>query len=573
MSYFCAVIALSLVLAYSMMTQRSQRSNSGLIIFQILILFVVLRSLYYLATKNSIPFGDAFWDYAVQKAFVQENQIFLIESAIKPVEAGSVSQLTWYSGWPMLHSFGLAFTLITGIDPLYLNLILPYVFSIVSFGFTYLLVENLRSNLGAPREITYLTLLIYTVSPGNIWWQIQFVRQNLGMMLFTIILYLASLLYTLRNPKHFIALVIVSCFLVMTHHFTAFVATLFFGITLLLLILRNLSSKLTFFPRVINTMVPVVSLSWWMLGITSLMTTFTLLWWIPLRGILGPTIIERIRGLIAILQGFTFQLWAPSVPYPPPLQPWGIPLLLRIRDIAVYGAGVIGFVLLLRNRQSQKTPYLIYSSLALGIIFVITNVFFALEPFRVLMLAMPILAAVVAIFIHQLHTRVRAYRFRITRLGTAIFIFLLIFPSFVGLWAHNFAPTHLYDPSVDPVTLGEVQPEYIRLQSFVNESVALATLQTIWTDSQDELLYLFNYTAYHKIQQITSTNYLEIGERSPELICIVRDLVLYRYYAHIWQPVQDYREAEDLRVILVEAITSTTNHIYDDGVNTLYLTN
>ena len=186
-SYVFVVIILSGLLAFSIVKDGF---NSKIVIFQLLLVFFLIRNIFYLSTQNVIPFGDGYWDFAVEKTFLDQGQVSTIQGIVRPTEAGGISQLTWYSGWPFLHTFGISFSLITGLDPIYLNWGLSNFLALISFVFTYLIFEKFRIKLKLPIEVTVIALLFYAMAPEAIFWQMQFVRQSFALALLAPIIYL-----------------------------------------------------------------------------------------------------------------------------------------------------------------------------------------------------------------------------------------------------------------------------------------------------------------------------------------------------------------------------------------------
>jgi hypothetical protein len=542
---------------------NSDEKKMKSIIFQILLLFFVIRSIYYISTQNTIAFGDAYWDYAVVKAFSQQNSIFLIHSTVFPIEAGGISQLTWYSGWPILHSLGLSFCKITGIDPFYLNLIVSPVLGFVTIIVTFLLVESLRKELGLSSKVTYIALLIYAVTPENVFWQMQFTRQSLALTLFALFIYLIYTTFSQRPDRRYGAVLLaLALLLIMAHHFTSFSAILFIGLFSTIVILGKYLSGINALGNLFQR-----SHGKSYLALTLAMSAFLLLWWDNVGIAVWPTVQSRIIHFIESLTNTQLNFW-PTAAYPSALRPAWVIFLLRIRDIILYLPAFVGFFLLYRRKT--KTPgkfFVIYFALAFSLIFLVNNFIFAIEPRRAIMYAMPVVSLLSSIFYNKIQLLFKAG-------GNAIIflvIVILVFSSFIGLWAHDYAPMHLYNPNTSSIDVGEVTPYYTRLKPFFEEKVPIEQVQTIWVDAIDQLVYILNLSSYDKIRMLPSSNIEQIQFGRNDIICSTRDLSLYSYYSYIWQSVKGVEEARNLQDQLRQYLSCNDSRVYDDGRNTLWI--
>jgi hypothetical protein len=560
-SYAILVTFLALLIAVSIVKLGEQHRR--LVAFEIILVSCLVRSVFYVSTQNVIPFGDPYWDYAVVKIFAQANRIFVVSANVFPVEVAGQSELTWYSGWPLLHTLGLIFSRVTGSDPLYLNLVLPLLFGFVSLAFVYLIAEKLGRQLGLPKETIILALFIYVMTPEIIYWNMEFVRQGFALSLFTIFVYLLCVVTCSQSQtanRRYVALAFfLALCIVVAHHFTSFTLVMFLFLMLILTSARRLSAR------------SKIDFPWSgkpsLLALAVVSLAFLLVWWDSFGKVIWSTASFRLDRLMEVLISSRFQFWAPAGSYPAALRPGWIVALLRLRDLVLYTPAVVGLLLVWRKRTKAAAKYfIICSTVALAMIFFVDDVFFALEPFRVVDLTMPLVAFLSAV----LYMKIRKVSELAWKLTVFSFTFLVLTASFTGFWAHDYAPVHLYDPSVSSISVGEVRPDFIRLKPFFEQKVSLNDIQVVWTDSYQELLYLLDPPEYDKIIMLGPANMAQIDRRGNGLVASFRDFNLYRYYGWIWGTVQTPEEAENLRHELAQSVNGEDNRIYDDGSSVLW---
>jgi hypothetical protein len=556
-SYIFTVIVLAVLLAFSIVKDGV---NSKIVIFQLFLIFFLIRNVFYLSTKNVIPFGDAYWDYAVEKTFLQQGQITTIEGIVRPTEAGGISQLTWYSGWPFLHTFGISFSFITGLDPVYLNLILSNFLGLISFVFIYLTLEKFRVKMNLPKGITFIALLLYIITPEAIFWQMQFVRQSFALVLLIPIIYFLYIL-TCEKPerKYYFILGLLILSLVFSHHVTALILALFLLIFPILNIIGNVISgwrKLKWIYSPINSKL--------FLGFGGLAFIAMFLWWLRNSTTIIPTITSRI---ILFFENFGMERafsagLAPQ--YPSIIRPFWVPLLLGLRDLLIYVPAAIGFVILWRKQSDPPKFFISYSLLSFGILFIV-NVVFSIEPLRIILFMAPFLAFLSSLVYNRIQ-QISKNRGKIILFSGLV---LLVFSSFMGLWAHSFAPIHLYDPSVNPVEIGEATPDFMRLKPFFENYINMSNFEEVRADVIARLVYLLDPEEFDKIKSLPAENLDQI-DREDALICSFNDLNLYLYYGYIWSPIEA-SEAKVIQKELNEYINNNFNRIYSDGSSILWV--
>ncbi len=548
---------LATLLAFSIVKNGA---SSKVVFFQLLLIFFLLRNVYYLGTKNVMPFGDAYWDYAVENIFLEEGQISTIEGVVRPTEAGGISQLTWYSGWPFLHVLGNFFSMITGIDILYLNWILPNFLALVSFAFAYLLFEKLRTKLNLPQEITFISLFLFTITPEAIFWQMQFVRQSLALTLLFMIFYL---LYTISFEKidrrYFLILVLLILSLGVTHHVTAFTLALF----LLLFSLINTVARMVGRRERLRWIFSAVRIEIFA-NLGFLMLISMVLWWYRNSNIIFPTITSRLILFFETL-GLERIYSQVVTTYPAVINPAWVPPLLGFRDLMIYVPAVIGLWILWRNKSNFREKFFIIYSVVAFVFILFINFTFRIEPLRIIMFLAPFFVFLSALVYNKIHV--------LSKLKSKIIMFsvlvLLVCTSFLGLWAHSFAPIHLYDPSIDLVEIGEATPDFLRLKSFFENRINVTEIQVVRADVVSQLVCLLDPADYDKIKPLPIEDLDQLQGEST-LVISFNDLNLYQYFGYVWSPVEA-SEARTIQLELKNYLKSNFSRIYDDGSSCVWV--
>ena len=556
-TYFMAIILLTILLVIQILRNRPGK----FLIFQIAIVFLLIRNTYYFSTNYSIiPFDDGNWDYGVVKTFIENGSISVIQEP---------RLLTWYSGWPLLHTLAASLSQISGIDAFHVVLLLPSIIAMVSFIFVYLFVEKIRKSMNIDAGVTSLALLIYATSPDNLFWSMQFVRQNFGILMITIIFYLIYLLtISPRNRSYAVLTIFFVMSLVITHHFTSFTAIAYLFLFSAFLAIGKHLAKSKVGSRIFWSS-PNLST----IGIALAAFAFLFIWWNSFGLIVWPTIGSGIKRFIEVLMGIREIEYLPQQAYYPSLltPSWTLSLL-RLRDLLMYFPALLGLFLIIT--KASKTPtkfFVIYSTLSFGILFFFDNVFFRVELYRLVGLSLPFLALLSATSYTQLEKKLR-HNWNI--LISIAVITILLLSSFIGLWAHNFAPLHLYDPSINSIEVGERNIDYMRVNEFLNQKISIGRFQTIWTDDTNPLIQLLHPTEYNKIRELMPDMHACIRELSlhgDKLVCVFKDLNLYAYYAGTSSPVKSPQDAEVFRYEFRQYLGSNFNLIYNDGKYELWI--
>jgi len=548
-SYFMAIALLTILLVF----QIVKNGHNNFLVFQMALLYLLIRNIYYLATNYSvIPFIDANWDYGVVKTFIENGSISVI---IEPNPPATL--LTWYSGWPLMHTLALSLSQISGINAFYVVLLLPSIIGASSFIFVYLFVEKIVKSMRIDAGVTPLALLLYTISPESVFWSMQFIRQNFGILLFTITLYFVTLLtINPRNRKYKVMAIFFAMSLMVTHHFTSFVmvAYLFlFSVIGKYLAKIKVKNKGFWLPPNLSTT-----------GIALATSAFLFVWVDNFGSIILPTIASGIRGFIEILVGTREIIHLPAgASYPNILTtPWVLSLL-ELRDLLLYVPVLFGLLLVTIKASKTPTKFLVINStLVFGVIFIIDSLFFRIEIFRVVSLSLPFIALLSAFSYNQLRKSLKPI-WNVPIIATVMTVLLL--SSFLGLWAHNFEPLHIYDPSINYMEVGERNTDFMRVNEFLNRKLATSRFRIIWADESSSLISLLHPIDYNKIRTLSPSSIGELGSHGDELVCVFKGLLLYAYYAGTYSKIKTLEEAKVFRYELYQYLRNNFSQIYDDG--------
>ncbi len=544
-AYFVGSILLGILFATSML----RRGRRRYLIFQMLLLFLLLRNVYYLATQySSIPFGDPYWDYGVIATFLEADSVFVI-----PAETSPATYLTWYSGWPLLHVLVSILSRISSIDPFYITLIFPSIFSTLSFIFVYLLVEKIRCALNLNDMVTFFALLIYATMPEALYWPMRLTHQNMGMLFLTIIFYLMCKTISQRNRVNSILIIVFSMSLVLTHHLTSFITMFYlFLFSTFVFVGTFLSTKTKIDAKLLWSKSVI---SFW--NITAILFALIFLWWNNFGTVIWPKAGGLIRRFIELITGIReIEQYMRVAYYPNALTPiWASPILI-LRDIILYIPAIFGFLYILKRKtETPQKVFVVYSSIVFGFLFIVNFMITRFEPVRYIVLSLPFISICSAIFYNKLLNK-QKYALRML---AAIIIVIMISSSFVGLWAHTYVPLHLYDPSIKPVDVGEHSINYFRLKGFFNEYVSYENFDNILADDIFPLYVILSPAEYGRIQRANIKN-LADGSMLVEL----RKLNLYTYYYHKSPQIKPW-EAEFTKLELEYHLETKFNIVYADG--------
>lgn len=559
-TYYLMILALAVIL----LLQLTKNHRSSFFVFSLVLTIVFMRNVYYLATNYAIiPFGDGNWDYGVVKTFVGEGHAFVITEQNYPA-----TLLTWYSGWPILHIFASCLSEISGINAYQVALLLPSIIGTCSLVFVYLLVDKITKSLRLASEVTGLALLLYSVSPEALFWTVQFVRQNLGILFLVITFYLFYKSWIEPKERKYVALTIFFALtLVMVHHFTSFILVLYFLLFSVFLVLGTHFAKYKFGNKLFGGSPNVSKRAIFGLGLISLAFLFT--WWNNYGTTVWPTITSGIIRFEKILTGAREIEYLPSqASYPEILTPTWVTAMSLLRDIFIYVPALLGLVIVtMKNGRTPSKLFVVYSTLSLGLFFIIDNLVFRQETYRIITLALPFVSLLGAVSYSYIKSKLK--RIRYIPVVSIIMAFLLFY-SFIGLWGHGFAPLHLYDPSISYEEAGERNIDFMRLSNF-NEKVIVKNYRVVWTDDLNPLVFLINSSDYDKIDRIPQQDIQKIGSYGKEIIYELKGFNLYFYYARTFSPAKNPENADVLAHEFELWVQNKFSCVYSDGKYRLWM--
>ncbi|MEM2145494.1 MAG: hypothetical protein QW279_09035 [Candidatus Jordarchaeaceae archaeon] len=556
-SYFFCSVLIGVLLAFSFIRER----NPKLVVIQLFLIFLMLNNIYGLATNFKVlPYGDAYWEYAVVETFKQESTVSMIPSTSYPA-----SKLTWYSGWPLLHTLSFVFYEISGLSTFQTLIIIPLIFGITTFIILLAFFERLRKTLNLKHEIVLFGLLVFVASPDSIFWRTDFVRQNMGLLILFSLFLTTCLLTSVLNQRRKIVVLILTLIisLVFCHHLTSFTVMLYFFLLFGLSIFTNF----LFTRRVINkfslSTKNLIGRVYLFFGLLTLALIF--LYWDNVVGVvIYPVAKSRIDRFWQILLGIReTSFFVPQATYPSQLTPSWALYLLNIRDIALYLPALIGFFLILKkNTEVFAKQFILLSTVSLALYFFVNNLTFRLEPYRLIAMSLPFIAVLSAIA----YSKIKCLRV-LSKLVYPL-VAIIIIASFIGLWGHNFAPIHLYDLSINRLEIGE-NISHSSMSTFVNNKISYENLDLLWTDDLSSLILLLVKPPFEKIRDVSPSLFDQLGASGNEIFFVLRDLYLYEYHAGVYSPISIPNESAVFRVSLKEKL-STFNLVYTEGRFEIY---
>lgn len=531
----------------------------------IILLLVFLNATYYISTNyQTIPFGDANYDYGVARTFLLNGRI----SSFQPTSFQSVSNMAYYSEWPVLHSFAVQLSLLSGVDIYYIAMLVPMLLSVASFIFVALIASRIRRLLNIDIRFEYFTLLIYACASETLDWQIQFVRQNIGLMLFFGIMALLLILATSKTLSR-VNVILLTCFsltLVLAHHYTSLMLVLFlFGFIFFQKVLKSKFYRTNkIFAINIFQIILVVSVS-------------LLLWWDTFASLIWTYITAGIQQITALFTGGrSFQYLPVSAAfYPAALTPtWATDLLL-LREVLIYSVAAFGFlILLLRRPKSNAEFFLILSVITFIALFAINDLLLRVEITRVLELAIPFTAILGGFFAAEVYKRTGGIW---NKLVVFLLVFILIPAAFIGLWGNSYAPMQLYNPSISFNSVGERSPTVDRIADFIGTYVNFSYYRMIQTDDDAPLIRLLNPNDYSEIVRVdgaTSDLFpssvvfnqtVFLYPRGTIIVFEFGNMNLYYYYSRQYSPIPNPADGQQVSAQLNSYLANTSDRIYDDG--------
>jgi hypothetical protein len=152
--------------------------------------------------------------------------------------------------------------------------------------------------------------------------------------------------------------------------------------------------------------------------------------------------------------------------------------------------------------------------------------------------------------------------------------FVIVFSSFVGLWATRYVPVQVYDARVSSDLIGEHSPHSLRVGAFISGHVQYRTVDAFLSDDNDLLALLLPWTEYRKVppsfsegrDTLSLIGLTAVGQRQSLLVAEFRNFNTYSYS----NPVQRMDQAKAEAAATELSFSQTFGKIYSDGANTLW---
>jgi len=522
--------------------------NNIFIIAQLLLLSLVVRNIYYLATHYSVlPYGDPYSEYGVLRALMQNEAIFVFPSMGNLI----TKKLEVYSGWPAYALLGVFSSRITSINAFYNAFLLPFALFIGWFVITYSLLKTLKQDMGLDNFVINLALLVAATSPF-LYQPPLFYHQDLGLFLLTLIFLISYRQIKLHSFQTSILMTLVAISLVIVHHYTSIIAMLYILLLPSLIFIIGMR-KYQRFSKITSYV------SFLTVGIIMMISIF--LWWDNFAPVVWPFVRGRVSNFVNILKTGSFRSAVPhgwETNLSPVLTPNWAPVLLYLRDALTYIPVFMSFILLLIKSENAYPKLFIVSSLLVAAVPLSIDASFGLGVgvvYRAIPLFMPFFALCFGIFYQNFRNKQR----RISIILIQNVIVLLVFSSLVGLWAHRWVPLHLYDPRVDFTEAGEHSPSWQRMNKFFIRYVTYNDISQILTDNWYMLSLILPLEQHEKLQSINAKTVSLFGNT---MTVSFRGLSVRSYILQILPDKSnpDFRKREFKKKLM-----TSSNLIYEDG--------
>jgi len=493
-------------------------------------------------------YGDPYWDYAVVNYFNYYN----IVETIRVSNVMPSFNLTWMSGWPLIHVLAVVINRICYIDSLKIAIFLPMLFMSLNYIICLLFFELIMKHQTNHNYNILLAVIIFIMSPEMFFWSIQFKYQTMAILL-NIFLFYLLVKYVLNHKPFQIRLIFLLCLiaLIIAHHITSFVFIVYLTLICLLFIAGR--EKLSYVFALLGFV-------------------FLFVWWNNVGTIIWPTIGNLIHRLAELVKGLR-ELEGTSgyIPfYPSILTPlWGV-MLLRIRDIFMYLPSVVGFVLIIKLYPKGKIKkFYVFSSMVFAFLFILNVVIVRIEPFRIVTYALPFIAIASSFTFAFLMNKYKYFA-----IVNAILIFIFVSASLLGFGAHNYISLHFFDPGINYEVIGEHNKNYLSLKNFIDSKSPEANANYITSDDFPVLYLLFKPDQYDKFRLIKYKNNINnIGNNT--LIVSLREMNIYSYSGSaafaLYEKNLSTQDSFNRLQSEVKNKMVNVNKIYDDGYTELHI--
>jgi hypothetical protein len=547
--YLAGSAALAIIVGFSLLAYRQHRS---LVIIQVFFVSFLIMHVYYLATHYAVlPWGDPYGQYWVLSTSLQDGKV-----SLSPEYAPERAVTTLYNGWPGIHFVGAALSEVGNVAPLEVAMFLPWALFTAFLLLAYLLLREFASDFSSARGLLPFSLLILVTSPFlNEGVPPLYKYQYMAVVLLVAVFYLSYRHLHRPSPALSLLLIVITAALVITHHYTSFLAVLYLFILALILTFASrysealgrrgfLAGAYRFAP-------------FFMLGVIA--AVFLFLWWNEAATVIWPYVSNSIDRFTKILRSGAAEpaIWQTGYTYP---SPWWAVAVLLLRNVLMFGGAVLGFALIvMRRRYTPTRLFLISAILALTMPVLADAAFkYTGPPYRAVGIFMPFVAFCAGLFYTELASRLAPMRYVPAAILVGVAA-LFVFSSMIGQWGNRYIPQHLYNPSVSWVQGGEHPTEWRRLENALDGRVTYEQVEVFLTDERYAMGLLLPTDQWDKIKVVGTKR----ADLSPgALVVAFRGLDPYSYIEEADAAEFDPTfEPEKFQ----ESVSETSSRIYDDG--------
>jgi len=547
--YLAGSAALAIIVGFSLLLYREHRS---FVIIQVFFVAFLIMHVYGLATHYAVlPWGDPYGQYWVLSTSLQDGKV-----SLAPEYAPERAVTSLYNGWPGIHFVGAALSEVGNVAPLDVAMFLPWALFAAFLLLAYLLLREFASDFSFANGLLPFSLLILVTSPFlNEGIPPLYKYQYMAVVLLLGFFYLAYRHLHKPSPVLSLLLIVVTAALVITHHYTSFLAVLYlFVLALTLTVASRYSEALgrRDFLAGAYQFAP-----FFMLG--AIAVVFLFLWWNEAATVIWPYVGNVADRFSKILRSGAAEpaIWQTGYTYP---SPWWAVAVLLLRNVLMFGGAILGFALIVVRRRYTPTRLFFISAIILLAIPVLADTAFKYTgpPYRAVGIFMPFVAFCAAFFYTQLAGRLAPMRYVPAAILVGVAA-LFVFSSMIGQWGNRYIPQHLYNPSVSWVQGGEHPTEWRRLESALDGRVTYEEVEVFLTDERYALGLLLPVDQWDKIKVVGTQG----ADLSPgDLVVAFRGLDPYSYIEEIdpakFEPTFEPEKFQ-------ASVSETSSRIYDDG--------
>lgn len=533
----------------------------------VILIGAMIRMSYHSYTSfETLYGGDAPMDLFLANAFTTSGEISFVSHELYD------NRLGYYSAWPLSQLIVAATSILGGISVLTSSHVIRILLYCSSCAVSYCIIFWFSEKGIIHRTHAKWGLIVIVFMPELVYWQMEVVRQNLGILAHTIFIFTLLKLSERENKLFYSTIMILSCcLLAFSHNLTSAISVL-----LVLIFFVLLQSAEWYLGKNSEHFKTSISNSFIILSV------LTMLWWALVGEILFPKIRGVVKHFYAILTGSREYILDPTSAIPAELSPNWIFLILPLRDLVIMGFTAIGFLALSKKEISlnpQKMPrsiFVIYASMVISYFSVFVAFFFWTEPFRVLTLVAPLMAVSFVHAIEMLTEKGKNNRLLSPQFFKSGVISAVLIASLLAPFSHAYAPLYLYDDNMENVDYGEPS----RNSEFAVKHLLKHSAPSINTsvDFPDSAIQHVGMEELSRFTGITGEiSYLEGDDAANPVFAHENPITLLIRNASIYNPSRsvahdsgsDFYEFANLyRSSIYQTLNDSSSKVYDGGEGT-----